>query len=195
MQKILLCLFSALFIFILLGLGGNHMKELINEYIVTRKQTKKLYKDLLERKDEMIDDEEIEKAVADLATVRQMISSLTYSIETMSLGRFRGRSLNRRAAYEREIPVSNEILAMNSDKRQQMPFEKEENQDEEEVKELLAKEISKVLDAREREVFNLAANEFSHRQIAEIMNIPKSTVQGILQRCKSKIIAEGWVIV
>lgn len=76
-----------------------------------------------------------------------------------------------------------------------MPFEQEENEDEEEVKELLAKEISKVLDAREREVFNLAANSFSHRQIAEIMAIPKSTVQDILKRCKSKIIAEGWVIV
>lgn len=171
------------------------MKDLINEYIVTRKHTRKMYKDLLERKDEMVDELEIEKVDEDLATIRQMISSLNYSIEIMSSGRFKGRTINRRAAYEREIPVSNEILAINSDKSQQMPFEQEENEDEEEVKELLAKEISKVLDAREREVFNLAANEFSHRQIAEIMGIPKSTVQGILQRCKSKIIAEGWVIV
>lgn len=171
------------------------MKDLINEYIATRKNTRQVYKDLLAKKDEMIDELEIEKANEDLATIRQMISSLTYSIDVMSLGRFRGRALNRRAAYEREIPVSNEILAINSDKRQQMPFEKEENEDEEEVKELLAKEISKVLDAREREVFNLAANSFSHRQISEIMAIPKSTVQDILKRCKSKIIAEGWVIV
>lgn len=171
------------------------MKELINEYITTRKHTKQMYKDLLVKKDEMIDEVEIEKANEDLVMIRQMISSLTYSIEVMSLGRFSGRTINRRAAYEREIPVNDEILVIYSDKRQQMPFEQEENEDEEEVKELLAKEISKVLDAREREVFNLAANEFSHRQIAEIMSIPKSTVQGILQRCKSKIIAEGWVIV
>ncbi|MFJ8261423.1 sigma factor-like helix-turn-helix DNA-binding protein [Rummeliibacillus sp. NPDC094406] len=171
------------------------MKELINEYIATRKHTKKMYKALLELKDEMIDEEEIAKVNEDLATIRKMISSLSYSIEVMASGRFRGRSINRRAAYERDIPVSNEVLTMNSDKLQQMPYEHEVNEDEEEVKELLAKEISKVLDAKEREVFNLAANEFSHRQIAEIMSIPKSTVQSILKRCKSKIIAEGWVIV
>lgn len=171
------------------------MKELIEEYIDTRKYTRKVYKNTLERMNTCDDESLKEKLLEDLSTIRQMISSLSYTIEVMQSGRFKGRSIDRRAAYEREIPVSNEVITMNSDKMQRLPFEYTENEDDEEVKRLLAKEIAKVLTAKEREIFNLAANSFSHRQIGEILHIPKSTVQSTLERCKSKIIAEGWVIV
>lgn len=171
------------------------MKELINEYIETKKYTRKLYKRTFETYENCEDELLKEKLYDDLANIRQMIGSLQYSIEVMTTGRFRSRGIERRAAYEREIPVSDEMLIANSDRASALKVESEVNEDEEEVKQLLAKEISRVLSLKEREVFNLAANEFSQRQIAEMLNMPRTTVQSILSTCKSKIIAEGWVIV
>lgn len=171
------------------------MKNLIDEYIETKKHTRKLYKRTFETYENCEDELLKEKLDDDLAKIRQMLGSLQYSIEVMSTGRFRSRGIERRAAYEREIPVSNEMLIVNSDRASVLKVESEVNEDEEEVKQLLAKEISRVLSLKEREVFNLAANEFSQRQIAEMLNIPRTTVQSILNTCKSKIIAEGWVIV
>ncbi|MGE7838022.1 hypothetical protein [Viridibacillus arvi] len=174
------------------------MEKLINEYKQTLKDTKILLKKTEIQLNKAFEDNDevlFEQLSEDMTVIRSWISNLTASIEVMKKGRYIQRGIERRAAYEREIPVDNLILQRNSDRLQQLPFDAEIDEEEEEVKRLLAKQVSKVLTAKEREVFNLAANKFSQREISKLVNIPRTTVQSILDRCKSKIIAEGWMIV
>lgn len=165
------------------------MKELLLEYKETLKNTKALLNRLKENG----------ACEDDLKNVRSWISNLEFTIKWIRTGRQPGatRGIERRAAYDREIPVEPYWIQLNKDDQVDL-FDLEVSEDENERtinKENLVKEIMKSLDKKERMVFELAAKEFSQREIAKLLNMPHATVQKIIQRCKRKIVEEGWILV
>lgn len=165
------------------------MKELLLEYKDTLKNTKELLNRL------KINDGSEE----DMKIVRSWISNLEFTIQWIRTGRQPGttRGIERRAAYEREIPVEPYWIQLNRDEEVPL-FKFEETEEEKERtlnKESIVKEIMKTLCEKERMVFELAAKEFSQREIARLLNIPHPTVQKIIERCKRKIVEEGWILV
>ncbi|HZG10537.1 MAG TPA: sigma-70 family RNA polymerase sigma factor [Kurthia gibsonii] len=165
------------------------MKELLLEYKETLKNTKALLNRLKENG----------ACEDDLKNVRSWISNLEFTIKWIRTGRQPGatRGIERRAAYDREIPVEPYWIQLNKDEHVQL-FEFEETEEEQEKtvnKESLVKEIMKILDKKERMVFELASKEFSQREIARFLGMPHATVQKIIQRCKRKIVEEGWIMV
>ncbi|OMC81864.1 hypothetical protein BK128_21600 [Viridibacillus sp. FSL H7-0596] len=176
------------------------MKDLLDEYKATRKATRKLLKETITAHDQASKNRNIvlvERLKEDITIINSMIGSLTYAIQCINTGHIppNVRDISRRAGYEREILVENDRLQRNQDKNQVMPFETEIDQESIEEKNRLAKEIASVLNAKEKEVFMLAANEFSQHEIARMLQMPRTSVQTILDRCKRKISAEGWMIV
>lgn len=165
------------------------MDELLLEYRKTLKETRAL----LNRLQANGAFEE------DIANVRSWIGSLEFAIKWMRTGRQpkATRGIERRARYEREIPIDPYFMQLNKD-REVALFEFEETKEEREKKvnkESLVKEIMRILDKKEQMVFELAAKEFSQREIAKLLNMPHATVQKIIQRCKRKIVEEGWILV
>lgn len=165
------------------------MNELLLEYKETLKNTKALLNRLKENR----------ACEEDLSNVRSWISNLEFTIKWIRTGRQPGatRGIERRAAYDREIPVEPYWIQLNKDDQVDL-FDLDVSEDENERtinKENLVKEIMKSLDKKERMVFELAAKEFSQREIARFLNIPHSTVQKVIERCKRKIIEEGWILV
>lgn len=165
------------------------MNELLLEYKETLKNTKALLNRL----------KESEACEDDLKNVRSWISNLEFTIKWIRTGRQPGatRGIERRAGYEREIPTDPYFMQLNRD-REVALFEFEETKEERDKKvnkESLVKEIMKILDKKERMVFELAAKEFSQREIAKLLNMPHATVQKVIQRCKRKIVEEGWILV
>lgn len=165
------------------------MNELLLEYRKTMKETRALLNRLQAN----------EAFEEDIANVRSWISSLEFAIKWMRTGQQpkATRGIERRAGYEREIPIDPYFMQLNKD-REVVLFEFEETKEEREKKvnkESLVKEIMRILDKKERMVFELAAKEFSQREIAKLLNMPHATVQKILERCKRKIVEEGWILV
>lgn len=178
------------------------MNALMMEYKSTLKDTKELLKQTesrLQIAQNKGDVEEIKLLEDDKAVIRSWISNLNYTIQWIRTGRQPGttRGIERRAAYDREIPVEPYWIQLNEDGKVPV-FEFDESEEELERtmnKEGIVKEIMKTLDKTERTVFELASKEFSQREIARFLNMKHSTVQKIIERCKRKIIEEGWILV
>lgn len=167
------------------------MDDLVDEYRQTMKQTRQMYRRAAAEKECLTKKKDIEKAQADLKIINQMISSLSYAIELMDTGHFRGRELTRRSTKEREVLVADVSFYVESGQEEsELPEPMEQ-----EVKHLLVKELLRTMSPREKEIMELTANQFSQHQIAELVGLPKSTVQSILKRCKEKVQKEGWMLV
>lgn len=165
------------------------MNELLLEYKETLKNTKALLNRLKENG----------ACEDDLKNVRSWISNLEYTIKWIRTGRQPGatRGIERRAAYDREIPVETYWIQLNKDSNVEV-FESEITEEEvekDEMKQDLIKEIMKVLDKKEKEVFEMCSNKFSQYKIAEMLGISRDEVKVIIARCKRKIHNEGWILV
>ncbi|MEK4494483.1 sigma factor-like helix-turn-helix DNA-binding protein [Ureibacillus sp. FSL W8-0352] len=178
------------------------MKELLKEYRRTLRETIEIQNSLIERINQVNnipknkrDYELLHSLQEDLKIVRSWISNLYYSISWLKTGRQPGntRGIERRAAYEREIPFDPYWIQLKKeDDYITCEFNEEEESD---FKQNLVIEMIKPLNQKEKEIFELAANDFSIREISNYLHIPKSTVSDTLKRCKRKIENEGWEIV
>lgn len=163
-----------------------HETRIVEKRLLLKVETLKNTK---ENSDELLYLEE------DLKIVRSWISNLTYVIMWLKIGKNpeSRRGIERRAAYEREIPFDPYWIQLKKDETC-CTFESE-IEEIDDFKEDLVKEIIKPLNKKEKEIFELVANNFSIREIANYLHIPKSTVADTIQRCKRKIEDEGWEIV
>lgn len=172
--------------------------DLLIEYKSTLKETQQLLQQVQIRLEKAENEEQQNLLKGELVTVRSWISNLKYAIEWMTTCRQPGatRGVENRAGYEREISVDPSILQQVIEDGA-FVFEREPTEQEVELeqhKERIVKMILKVLSKKERAVFVLAANQYTHREIAQTLNMHRSTVQKTLSRCKEKILAEGWIM-
>lgn len=172
------------------------VKHLLMEYKSTLKNTKSLLQytnhwiSIANKKRNL---EQIELLEREAALYRAEISDLNFIIKWIRTGRQPGstRGVENRAAYEREIPVDPYWIQLNNDTAYDMYKDTNyENTDFE--KEELIKKIIKPLNKKEKEIFIMAANDMSIRQIAKMTGIPRSTVHDTLKKCSQKIEEGGW---
>lgn len=167
----------------------------LNEFISASEQELKIAKINAEHERTLQLQMDVQNAKEYKSVLNADLSNLKYAIEWMTLGHQPNhtRGIERRAAYEREVPVEPYWIQLNAGK-EIVDFLEYESENKPTEKELLLKEMTKSLNKQEREILSMAANHMSIRKIAVLTKIPKSTVSNILKRCKEKIISEGWMI-
>lgn|SRR5690625_2631777 len=150
----------------------NWADTLIIQYEEGRKE--------LHRMKEALGDSDLDKL--DRSQINSMISSMSYSIDWMKLGRRPGnmRGIDKRNAYQRRALVDIETLPS-------LEIEPEERiLTEEEKKTLFDMLID--LSHRERQCYLLHfAQGMSMQEVANELGITKSSVQKFINRAKSKI--------
>lgn len=176
------------------------MNDLIQEYKRTLKDTKTLLpirKTKLLRARDIQDMEEIKRLENEIKTINSWISNLQYVIQWLRTGRQPGttRGVERRAVYEREIPVEPYLMQYYAKHIMPIPDNSDESIENTNEKENMINELLSILNKDEKEILMMAANNISLRKISLLTNKPKSTVENILKRCKEKITDEGWMIV
>lgn len=176
------------------------MESLLTQYEYTLKYTEELIhtkeyqQQLAEKKKEV---EMANCLESDVAIIRSTVTDLCYSIEWLKNGHEPGvrRGIERQAGYKRETPVEPYWIQLNGDA---VPTEIEKTDEElerEAMKTQLMKQIVKVLNKQEREIFEMSANAISQYEIAKMLGITRDDVKVVIARCKRKIRKEGWVMV
>lgn len=184
------------------------IQDLLNEYRQTKKETQKRLDDLnsilkpLQQK--YADSKTLDKSESELLyqlehdkkILNAALTNLVFSIEWMQTGRMPGakRGIEKRSAYEREVLTDPYWLQLKCDEIIDV-FHFEEKNQVDEYKQELVHDIMKTLSKREQEILTLKAKEFSIRRIANLLDVPKSTVGDVLKRTRTKIEKEGWLIV
>lgn len=124
----------------------------------------------------------------DKKVISGMISDLEYVIEWMSTGRRPGnkRGMERRAGYEREIlldPVRMQAFASRSTAGSPSNLSDDQRNK--------IEEALRYLSPRQRECYMLAHGEcFSHGQIANLLGISRSAVQGYIEEAQRRVSEE-----
>ncbi|WP_431030041.1 sigma factor-like helix-turn-helix DNA-binding protein [Lysinibacillus sp. LZ02] len=182
------------------------IRELLKEYKQTAKETRqrldevnrtlkplqlKDKKDLRKHELELLHQLEQDKKILNAA-----LSSLVFSIKWMKTGRMPGaqRGIEKRSSYDEREVVSDPYWIQLKKESNTDIFECKIDEEQEDFKAQLLRDITKKLTKTEREVLELRAKEFSIRETASMLNIPKSTVSDILKRTQNKI-NEEWMIV
>lgn len=123
---------------------------------------------------------------SDRAVIIGMISDCSYVIEWLETGRRPGnrRGIERRAAYQREIPTDPAKLPVVA----VAPFTLEREEEEQRPKSLRLEAALRGLTERERDCFVLAhGHGHTHVEIAGLLGISKSSVGTYLVRAQRKI--------
>ncbi|MFP4976367.1 sigma factor-like helix-turn-helix DNA-binding protein [Paenibacillus sp. CN-4] len=124
----------------------------------------------------------------DKKVISGMISDLGYTIEWLSTGRQPGnkRGIERRAGYEREIlldPLKMQAFASRSTAGSPSNLTDDQR---DKIEEAL-----RYLSPRQRECYMLAHGEcFSHGQIANLLGITSSSVQGYIEEAQRRVSEE-----
>lgn len=122
---------------------------------------------------------------ADKKIISGMISDCKYVIEWLSTGRRPGnrRGIERRAGYEREIPLEPARMQRFSNDTTYCT-KAELSEDQQALLEFALEPLSR----RERECYMLAHGEgFSHATVAEMLGISAGSVSEYIQRAQRKI--------
>lgn len=134
----------------------------------------------------------------DIQILQSMITSMRFSLSMMNKEMKVRRGIQRRAKSEREIPVEPERIYKRQDKRMDIyEPDDEQLQNEKEVtehKERLVGSMTEVLTNRQKEILELAAAGYTHKEIAEKLSIAEGTVSSTLTKSKEKIRNEGWLM-
>lgn len=181
------------------------MRELLIEYKQTAKETRQrlnkvntMLKPLQLKKQKDLSVRELQllhQLKQDKKLLNAALSSLLFSIKWMETGRMPGakRGIEKRSSYEeREVASDPYWIQLKMESNVDL-FECEIDEEQEEFKLQLTRDLTKKLTKTEREVLELRAKEFSIRDTASLLNIPKSTVNDILKRTQNKI-TEEWMI-
>lgn len=158
------------------------MQDLIFEYKRALQETRKMYKQFQQ------DDEEkvfTAQQLDDKKLISGMISDLEHTIEWLQTGRLPGakRGLDRRDSYQRMLFKDPRIMDT---------FASElNNEDESPVSAVDIERIEDALSAltnREKEIFVLNKVQlYSYDEIADLLNVKKSTVQTNMKRAELKM--------
>lgn len=176
------------------------MNSLLKQYEYTLKYTEELIR-TKEYQQQLADKQnDIEMASclkSDVAIIRGAVTDLRYCIDWLKKGHEPSvrRGIERQAGYKRETPVEPYWIQLNGDA---IPTEIEKTDEElerEAMKAQLMKQIVKVLNKQEREIFEMSANAISQYEIAKMLGITRDDVKVVIARCKRKIRKEGWVMV
>jgi positive control factor len=152
------------------------MRELIKEYKKTLRLVRKIHKRATRK--------------SDREYLSSMINDLRFVIEWLETGRMPGnyRGIERRAAYEREIPV--DPTKYNFDLYGPLwPNDGHEMAEEDaETFDIYANEVLARLSEREREAWEMRyIGLLECREIAEIMGIHPEAVRSYIQRANRKL--------
>lgn len=135
----------------------------------------------------------------DIQILQSMLTSMRFSLSMMNKELRVRRGIERRAKSEREIPVETERIYKRQDKRMDIyEADDEQLQNEKEAaehKERLVNSMTEVLTDRQKEILELAASGYTHKEIAEKLSIAEGTVSSTLTKSKEKIRNEGWLMV
>ena len=135
----------------------------------------------------------------DIQILQSMLTSMRFSLSMMNKELRVRRGIERRAKSEREIPVEPERIYKRQDKRMDIyEADDEQLQNEKEAaehKERLVNSMTEVLTDRQKEILELAAAGYTHKEIAEKLSIAEGTVSSTLTKSKEKIRNEGWLMV
>ena len=156
--------------------GTKIMNDWVDKLIIEYEDGRKGLNDMKEQ----LGDSELDKL--DKTQLNGMINDMSYSIEWMKKGRRPGnlRGIDKRSAYQRRILLDMELFP--SIDIQPKPRELTE------VEKKAIINILVDLSHRERQCYLMHfANGWSLQEIANELNISKSTVQKYLERSKNKI--------
>lgn len=137
----------------------------------------------------------------DIQILRSMLNSMRLSLSMMNKeAKVRARiGIQRRAKSEREIPVEPARIYRRQDRDIELhEADEEQLKNEKEVaehKERLVGSMTEVLTDRQKEILELAAAGYTHKEIAEQLSIAEGTVSSTLTKSKEKIRNEGWLMV
>lgn len=133
-------------------------------------------------------------------TVKQMLSDINYIINWLRRGGQpnRKRGIERQGVYKREIPFEPYWIQRRKDVTESVDTienllqSSDEITEDELMKEQQVKEITKIFNDKQKEILSLKADGYTHSEIAEILEIPKSTVDVTIKRIKDKVRDKGW---
>lgn len=194
----------------------NSLKDLLKEYRTTRRETKTVLDNLKRKRDEIVKPggvhvrlscltiQERETLILidnDINTIRNWLSNLNFCITYLNRGHHpKARGIERRAAYEREIPFEPYWIQRRKDTTDVDYYESTANEDTDmvlisnESKEKLLESITQNLTDRQKEIIQLSSNGYSHEEIAQLLGVHKGTISRTISRVKEKIESEGWFI-
>lgn len=189
------------------------MKKLLKEYNETKRHTEKMLRTMEEKlasykqmnsfdttnKLKNLTAEEMELS-EEYETVKQMLSDINYIINWLRRGGQpnRKRGIERQGVYKREIPFEPYWIQRRKDVTESVDTienllqSSDEITEDELMKEQQVKEITKIFNDKQKEILSLKADGYTHSEIAEILEIPKSTVDVTIKRIKDKVRDKGW---
>ncbi len=193
------------------------MKDLRKEYRATRRMTKAFLNELEQKRNVIVKPDGVrdvssiltpqEKAVvqlieADIETVQKWLSNINYGLHYMNLGHAPGliRGIERRAAYEREVPFEPYWIQRRQATSDASVYEVETCEDislievSQEEKEKIVQAMTQSLTDRQKDILQLASNGYTHDEIASTLGVHKGTIDRTMSRIKEKIANEGWFI-
>ncbi|MDM5233363.1 sigma factor-like helix-turn-helix DNA-binding protein [Lysinibacillus pakistanensis] len=138
----------------------------------------------------------------DIKTMKYWLSNVSYGLQYMNLGHIPcvTRGIERRAAYEREIPFEPYWIQRRQATNDMSMYEvvADENADlvkvTQEEKGQILQAITGNLTTRQKDILQLISNGYTHEEIASVLGIHKGTVARTISRIKGKIEDEGWFI-
>ncbi|MGE7114005.1 sigma factor-like helix-turn-helix DNA-binding protein [Lysinibacillus sp. NPDC047702] len=193
------------------------MRDLRIEYRATKHMTKAIL-DELQRKREAIvmsyevtdnlsgltpDEIQVVRLIeGDIKTVKNWLSNVSYGLQYMNLGHIPSvtRGIERRAAYEREIPFEPYWIQRRQATNDMSMYGMIADEDAElvkvtqEEKGQILQTITRNLTTRQKDILQLISNGYTHEEIASVLGIHKGTVARTMSRIKEKIEDEGWFI-
>lgn len=138
----------------------------------------------------------------DIKTVKKWLSNVSYGLQYMNLGHIPSvtRGIERRAAYEREIPFEPYWIQRRQATNDMSMYEAVADKDADLVKVTqeekghILQAMTKNLTTRQKDILQLISNGYTHEEIASVLGIHKGTVARTISRVKEKIEDEGWFI-
>lgn len=191
------------------------MQDILRSYRETRRHTAKRVKKLKRKADEIKEgmskkgrgcevpqtkrelEGELHKIERDIEILNAAISSTTYVITWISTGREPGtiRGIERRAAYELEVPFEGRWLDSLVDQGAIIHELDEQDEEAKEMKKELVRDLKEYLTDRQLEVFIMLGEGIDQAEIAKILGVSRQTVNGIVIRGRRAIREAGWMLV
>ncbi|WP_421663618.1 sigma factor-like helix-turn-helix DNA-binding protein [Lysinibacillus telephonicus] len=127
----------------------------------------------------------------DIAILRAEIRDLEFIINWIEKGRMPGlrRGIERRSVYQKEVLCDPETIKQNNIEQHQDMYFTNETTDNETITylECLTKEKLSILTEKEKDIYLMAINGLTAKEIAEYMDMKYNTVYKIIERCYEKV--------
>lgn len=193
------------------------MRDLRIEYRATKRMTKAILDELQQKREAIVmsygvndnlrgltpdEIQTVRLIEEEIKTVKIWLSNVSYALQYMNLGHIPSvtRGIERRAAYEREIPFEPYWIQRRQATNDMSMYEVVADEDADlvkvtqEEKGQILQTITRNLTTRQKDILQLISNGYTHEDIASVLGIHKGTVARTISRIKEKIEDEGWFI-